>query len=90
MRTPPTQIHRPHRARRGFNLLEMLIALALTAALMAATMVALDASFMAYQTTTELASTHTASSVGPPVRNQHQEIQHIDEVVAVQVGAAIL
>ncbi|MFB3082820.1 MAG: prepilin-type N-terminal cleavage/methylation domain-containing protein [Gammaproteobacteria bacterium] len=41
MRTPPTQIHRPRRARRGFNLLEMLIALALTAALMAATMVAL-------------------------------------------------
>ncbi len=61
MRTPPTRIHRPRRARRGFNLLEMLIALALTAALMAATMVALDASFMAYQTTTELASTHTIS-----------------------------
>ncbi len=47
MRTPPTRIHRPRRARRGFNLLEMLIALALTAALMAATLVALDASFMA-------------------------------------------
>ncbi len=37
----------------------MLIALAITAALLTATMVALDASFMAYQTTTEVASTHT-------------------------------
>ena len=45
--------------RRGFNLVEMLVALAITAALLAATMVALDASFMAYQTTTEVASTHT-------------------------------
>ncbi len=45
--------------RRGFNLIEMLIALGITATLMAATMVALDASFMAYQTTTEVASTHT-------------------------------
>jgi prepilin-type N-terminal cleavage/methylation domain-containing protein len=46
-------------ARRGFNLVEMLIALAITAALLTATMVALDASFMAYQATTEVASTHT-------------------------------
>ena len=45
--------------RRGFNLIEMLIALAITAALLAAVMVALHASFMAYQTTTEVASTHT-------------------------------
>ncbi len=45
--------------RRGFNLVEMLIALGITAALLAATMVALDASFMAYQRTTEVASTHT-------------------------------
>ncbi len=47
------------RVRRGFNLIEMLIALAITAALMAAVMVALDASFMAYQATTEVASTQT-------------------------------
>jgi prepilin-type N-terminal cleavage/methylation domain-containing protein len=47
------------RPRRGFNLVEMLIALAITAALLAAVMVALDASFMAYQSTTEVASTHT-------------------------------
>ncbi len=49
------------RQRRGFNLIEMLIALAITAALMAATMVALDASFMAYQSTTEIASSHTVA-----------------------------
>ena len=45
--------------RRGFNLVEMLIALAITAALLTATMVALNASFTAYQMTTEVASTHT-------------------------------
>lgn len=44
--------------RRGFNLVEMLIALAITASLLSATMVALDASFMAYQSTTEQASTN--------------------------------
>ena len=47
--------------RRGFNLVELLIALAISAALLAATMVALDASFTAYQSTTEWASTHTIS-----------------------------
>ncbi len=46
-------------ARRGFNLIEMLIALTITATLLAAVMVALHASFMAYQSTTEIASTHT-------------------------------
>ena len=57
MTTARSQSRRPR--RRGFNLIEMLIALGITATLMAATMVALDASFMAYQTTTEVASTHT-------------------------------
>ena len=61
-RTPTPRRIRPYRtARRGFNLVEMLIALAITAALLTATMVALDASFMAYQATTEEASTHTIS-----------------------------
>lgn len=49
---------RRHTARRGFSLVELLIALAITATLMVATMTALDASFTAYQTTTETASTH--------------------------------
>ena len=44
--------------RRGFSLIELLVALAITAALMVATLTALDASFTAYQTTTETASTH--------------------------------
>jgi prepilin-type N-terminal cleavage/methylation domain-containing protein len=44
---------------RGFSLVEMLIALAITAALLTSTMVALNASFTAYQATTEVASTHT-------------------------------
>ena len=47
------------RVRRGFNLVELLMALAITAALLSATMVALNASFIAYQRTTEEASTHT-------------------------------
>jgi prepilin-type N-terminal cleavage/methylation domain-containing protein len=45
--------------RRAFNLVEMLIALAITSALLTSVMVALNASFMAYQATTEVASTHT-------------------------------
>lgn len=47
--------------RRGFNLVELLIALSISAALLAATMVALDASFRAYQSTTEVASTHSVA-----------------------------
>ena len=55
-------IHNPKskiRIRRGFNLVELLIALAITGALLTAVLVALNASFMAYQSTTEVASTHT-------------------------------
>lgn len=44
---------------RGFSLIELLIALAIVSALLTATMVSLNASFTAYQTTTEVASTHT-------------------------------
>lgn len=54
--------HAPRRKaqpRRGFNMVELLIALAITSALLTATLVALNASFMAYQATTEVASTHT-------------------------------
>jgi prepilin-type N-terminal cleavage/methylation domain-containing protein len=47
--------------RRGFNLIELLVALGISAALLSATMVALNACFIAYQTTTEEASTHTVS-----------------------------
>ncbi len=60
-----TPTHPPRTARRrsarGFNLIEMLIALTITATLLASVMVALHASFMAYQSTTEVASTHTIS-----------------------------
>lgn len=48
-------------ARRGFNLVELLIALAITAVLLTATLVALNASYIAYQQTTRAASTHTIS-----------------------------
>ncbi len=46
---------------RGFSLLELLVALAISAILLTAAMVALDASFRAYRRTTEEASTHTIS-----------------------------
>lgn len=61
MRETPRRSRRSirSRSRRGFNLVELLLGLAISAALLTATMVALDASFMAYQTTTEVASTHT-------------------------------
>ena len=45
--------------RRAFSFVEFLIALAICAMLLAATLVALNASFNAYQRTTEVASTHT-------------------------------
>ena len=51
------------RARRGFNLVEVLIALAITSSLMAATLVALDASFRAYQSTTEEVSTQSIGRI---------------------------
>ncbi len=51
---------RPSRYR-GFNLVELLLALSISAALLTATMVSLNACFIAYQVTTEEASTHTVS-----------------------------
>lgn len=53
--------HRQPRARLGFNLIELLVALAISAALLTATLVALNASYTAYQRTTKAASTHTIS-----------------------------
>jgi prepilin-type N-terminal cleavage/methylation domain-containing protein len=47
--------------RRGFNLIELLLALAISAALLAATLVALNASYIAYERTAHSASTHTIS-----------------------------
>ena len=49
---------RRKRILRAFSLVEMLIALAISAALLAATLVALQTSFRAYQVTTDQASTH--------------------------------
>lgn len=57
---PRTRIRR---ARRGFSLIEMLVALAICSALLTATLVSLYASFRAYQSTTEQASTHVIGRV---------------------------
>ncbi|MCE2884422.1 MAG: prepilin-type N-terminal cleavage/methylation domain-containing protein [Planctomycetaceae bacterium] len=51
------------RRARGFSLVEMLIALAISAALLVAVLSALVASFRAYQATTEQASTHVVGRV---------------------------
>jgi len=58
--TRPTRIPRP-RAPRGFSLIELIVALAISALLLTASFVALDASFRAYRRTTEEASSHTVS-----------------------------
>jgi prepilin-type N-terminal cleavage/methylation domain-containing protein len=54
---------RAQRRTRGFSLVEMLIALAISAALLVAVLSALVASFRAYQATTEQASTHVIGRV---------------------------
>jgi len=48
---------------RGFSMVEMLIALTISAVLMTATLGALDASFQQYKSTTESASTHVVSRI---------------------------
>ena len=48
-------------ARRAFSLVEMLIALTISATLLTATLTAFDASWRAYKDTTESASTHVVS-----------------------------
>ncbi len=53
---------RPLRAfRKGFSMVEMLIALTVSALLLSACLVALDSSFKSYEMTTESASTHVVS-----------------------------
>lgn len=56
MRTTP-------RRGRAFSLVEMLVALTITATLLTATLGALDASFKSYKVTTEGASTHVVSRI---------------------------
>ena len=56
-------LHRTPPRRRGFNLIEVLIALAITATLLTATLAALDASFRAYQATTEEVSTQSIGRI---------------------------
>ncbi|MCA9304431.1 MAG: prepilin-type N-terminal cleavage/methylation domain-containing protein [Phycisphaerales bacterium] len=50
-------------ARRGFSLIEVLIALTITATLLTATMSALDASFKGYKATSESASTQVVARI---------------------------
>lgn len=57
-RCPERSMLPPSRSRRAFSLVEMLIALAISAALLTASLSALDASFKSYQVTTESASTN--------------------------------
>ena len=53
----------PARVRRGFSLVEVLIALTITSTLLTATMAALDASFKSYKITTEGASTNVVARI---------------------------
>lgn len=55
--------HSSFRRRSGFSMIEMLLALSISAMLLAATMVALHTSFKGYQLTTESASTHVVSRI---------------------------
>lgn len=81
--------------RRGFSVMELIVALAISAMLLSASLVALDASFKAYQRTTEEASTHavsrlamhrmlalvrTAEWVGPLPESPLDQERHSDEI----------
>lgn len=58
-----SQNRRRRSVRRGFSLVEMLIALAISAALLTASLSALDASFKSYEVTTESASTNIVARI---------------------------
>src|SRR5690606_4327448 len=49
--------------RRGFSLIEMLVALAITSALLSASLAALDTSFKSYQMTSQSSSTHVVTRI---------------------------
>jgi prepilin-type N-terminal cleavage/methylation domain-containing protein len=51
----------PRLNRRGFSIIEILVSLAITGTLLAATLVALDSAFKSYKQTTDGASTHVVS-----------------------------
>lgn len=51
------------RVARAFSIVEMLVALMITASLLAATLVAFDAAWRGYKQTTESASTHVVSRI---------------------------
>ena len=57
------QHHRFAGSRRGFSLIEVMIALVITSTLLTATMAALDASFKSYKVTTEGASTNVVARI---------------------------
>ncbi|MGB0767446.1 MAG: prepilin-type N-terminal cleavage/methylation domain-containing protein [Phycisphaeraceae bacterium] len=61
MPNPRTITTRRRLRSRGLSLVEMLISLAITAMLLTATMVAIDASFQAYAAAAESASTQTST-----------------------------
>jgi len=62
-RTDPATNDKARRRPRGFSLLEMLIAMAISGALLSATLAALDSVFKHYRSTTESASTHVVSRI---------------------------
>lgn len=60
-RPEPRALRRPE--ARGLSLIEMMIALSISATLLTATLAALDAMFKGYKQTTESASTHVVSRI---------------------------
>lgn len=54
---------KPHTARHAFSMVEVLIALTITATLLTATMAALDASFKSYRANSESAATNVVARI---------------------------